>query len=420
MTQPRVAFVVHAYPLLSEAFIAYAALGLVRAGYAVDMVTLHGRREPSEARHPVHDELGERVRVIRPGEPLAGVGAARDAMRTLVARHGVGALKAMDPTRFSRDTFTLRPLMLADALDRAGPYDVVHCQFGTVAAPVIALRRAGLLDAPVVVHFRGYDISAFVEKFGPTAYDPIFEEADWFVANCRLFRDRAVELGCDPGRIDVVPSGCDVARFPFVERRAPPDGAIRLLTVGRLVEKKGQDLAIEAVRLLRAAGCDLRLRVVGDGPLRGDLAAAVAAAGLEDVVEFVGELPHGAIAGELARAHVVLAPSRRGPGGDEDGPVNTLKEAMATGAPVVASRHGGIPELVEDGVSGFLCREGDAADLAVRIAAAIDAAPRWPQIGRAGRRAVEDGYSLDATTAKLRAVYDRVTAPPAMSTWRAQ
>jgi colanic acid/amylovoran biosynthesis glycosyltransferase len=410
----RVAFIVHAYPRTSEAFIRTAAMGLIRDGYAVDMVPLNGEPDAAGASEP-ETEFGGALRVIRPGEAMGGAGAARGAFRGLVARHGVSALKAVDPTRFSRATFTLRPLMLADALNRGGPYDVVHCQFGTVAEPIIALRRAGLLSAPVVVHFRGYDISSFLEKAGPEAYDTIFAEADWFIANCRHFRNRAVELGCDPSRIDVVPSGCDLTRFPFAPRTAPAEGPVRLLAVGRLVDKKGHDLAIDAVRRLRERGRDVLLRIVGEGALRLELETAVAAAGLEAHVELAGELPHEAIAGELRRAHVFLAPSRRAAGGDEDGPVNTLKEAMATGAPVVAADHGGIPELVEHGVNGLLCREGDAADLADRVDEMIAAAPRWPEFGREGRSTVETRYSLEVATRKLRDVYDRALNTTALS-----
>lgn len=404
----------HAYPILSEVFISYAALGLIRNGWSVDVIPINGDEDPVSERHPVQAELEPVMRVIRPSDSEAG-GGAGGAMRSLLARHGLGALKAIDPTRFARETFTLRPLLLAEALSRGGPYDVVHCQFGTLAGPVIALRRAGLLDARIVVHFRGNDISTFVQKFGQSAYDITFAEADWFVANCRHFRNRAVELGCDPGRIDVVPSGCDVARFPFAPRTPPESGPVELLAVGRLVEKKGHDLAIEAARLLGERGRDVRLRIVGEGPLRGALEAAVAAAGLGDRVAFAGALPHAAIAGEFTGAHVFLAPSRRGADGDEDAPVNTLKEAMASGCPLVASRHGGIPELVEHGVNGLLADENDAADLADTIQEMIEAGPLWPALGRAGRRTVEARFSLEVSTRKLLDVYAKTLAQPELT-----
>jgi colanic acid/amylovoran biosynthesis glycosyltransferase len=410
MARRRVALIVHSYPIMSEVFISYAALGLVRAGWSVDIIAVSGAESAGAEAHPVQAELEREIRVIRATDVTTrGPGSA---MRSLMAQRGIGALKTIDPTRFARDTFTLRPLLLAEALSRGGPYDVVHCQFGTLAAPVLALRRAGLLDARVVVHFRGADISTYVRQFGASAYDTVFDEADWFAANCRHFRNLAIELGCDPARIDVVPSGCDVARFPFAPRTAPETGPTRLLAVGRLVGKKGHDLAIAAMGALRDRGRDARLRIVGDGPLRDDLEAAVAAAGLGDRVEFAGELPHAAIADELARAHIFIAPSRQGPDGDQDGPVNTLKEAMACGAPVVAARHGGIPELVEHGVNGLLCAEDDAGDLADRIDEMLDAAPLWPAFGRAGRRTVEAKFSLEVATKKLVDVYAKTLAQP--------
>jgi colanic acid/amylovoran biosynthesis glycosyltransferase len=403
----RAAFVVSDYPVMSETFVMYSALGLIRNGWSVDVVPVGAGRESAEPRretHPVEAEL-HGLRVLRPGAPAR----PGEALRRLWRHHGPAALLALDPTRFSRAAFTLKPLYVADVLSEGGPYDVVHCHFGNLAGPILELRRAGLFRAKVVVHFRGNDISRHVAAFGDHVYDEVFAEADWFVANSRHFRDRAIALGCDPARIDVVPSGCDVARFPFVDR-PPPDGRpVRLLSVGRLVEKKGHSLAIAATRRLRADGRDVSLRIVGAGPMRDALEAD--AADLGDAVVFVGSAPHHAIHAELAAADVFLAPSVRSPDGDEDGPVNTVKEAMACGTPVVASRHGGIPELIRHGATGMLCAEGDAADLAAKIADTIAAADRWPDIRRAARADVEAKFSLDASTAKLASIYEKLSTP---------
>ena len=170
MSCPRVALIVYGYPIPSEVFISYAALGLVRSGCAVDIIPINGVDEPAGAPHPVQAELAGAVRVIRAPDP-AGGGGAGQAMRSLIARHGVSALAGDRSDAVRSRHLHLRPLLLADALSRGGPYDVVHCQFGTLAAPVLALRRAGLLDARVVVHFRGNDISTFVHRAGPAAYD---------------------------------------------------------------------------------------------------------------------------------------------------------------------------------------------------------------------------------------------------------
>ena len=404
----RVAFVAHAYPVMSEVFVSYAAAGLIRAGWRVDVVTTNGEVPPDAERHPVEAEIAPAIRVFR---PTTIPGARRAAVRDLVSRHGLGAFSVGDPTRFTSAALSRKLLHLADTLGGRGPFDIVHCHFGTLAPPVLALRRAGFFDARVVVHLRGNDISRFVLQNGLDAYGRVFEDADRIVANCGHFRDRAVELGCDPSRIDVVPSGCDVDRFPFAERTAPTGRPVRLLSIGRLVDKKGHDLLIAAMALLRDAGRDATLRIVGEGPLRPRLEAAVRDAGLADRVVLVGALPHSAIAAALAEADVLVAASRRAADGDEDGPVNTVKEAMASGAPVVATRHGGIPELVLDGATGLLCAEGDAAALADAIARMIALAPRWPDLGRAARRRVEERFSLRVATSLLERVYERAIRP---------
>ena len=153
--------------------------------------------------------------------------------------------------------------------------------------------------------------------------------------------------------------------------------------MGRLVEKKGFADAIDAVARLRGEGRDVRLDILGDGPLRADLERRAG-----EGVRLLGAASSDAVLAALHAADIALAPSVTAADGDQDGPVNTLKEAMATGLPVVATRHGGIPELVEDGVSGLLVPERDPEALARAIARLMDAPGDWPRLGAAGRRKV--------------------------------
>lgn len=409
----RVAFVVNRFPVISEPFIMNAAVGLITAGHSVDILALQGPGEAG-ARHAAiaTHRLAERTFCPRHPRSLARrlAGAPR-AMRAALARHGIAGLSTLSPAAFGRHALSLR------ALDEAASfpdprYDLLHCHFGTLARPVLRHRRAGLLAGRVVVHFRGYDITEVVAREGPGVYAPVFREADGFVANCRHFADRAVALGCDPARIDVVPSGVVLDGFAFRPRTPPLDGPLRIATVGRLVEKKGMAYVLEAIALLRARGMKLALRIVGDGPLRPALAAQAASLGIAEAVSFLGAQPHQVVASELAAAHLFVAPSVRGADGSEDAAINTLKEAMATGLPVVSTWHGGIPELVEHEVSGLLVAERDAAAIAAAIADLAAAPARWPAMGRAGRDRVEDAYAMDVANRKLLDVYGRVLNGP--------
>jgi colanic acid/amylovoran biosynthesis glycosyltransferase len=405
----RVAFFVNRFPVVSEPFIANAAVGLLGAGHSVDIYALQGAAE-EDVRQGSIDAHGLAARAHFPRHPRSFVrrlAAAPRALGGLLRRQGLAGLRALDPVAYGRRALSLRALDEAAAF-RAGAYDVLHCHFGTLAAPVLRHRRAGLLRGRVVVHFRGYDITEVVARAGPGLYATTFREADGFVANCRHFADRAVSLGCEPSRISVVPSGIALEGFAFTPRTPPQDGIFRLLTVGRLVEKKGIADVVAALAQVRAHGIDLRLRIIGDGPLRGAIEQQVAALGLGAHVALLGAQPHAVVARELGAAHLFAAPSVTGTDGSEDAAINTLKEAMATGLPVVSTFHGGIPELVVHEVSGLLVAERDPAALAAALRALIAAPACWEEMGRAGRARVEQDHALPVANRKLLDVYRRV------------
>lgn len=200
-------------------------------------------------------------------------------------------------------------------------------------------------------------------------------------------------LGCPAGKLVVIGSPIDTDRFaPPPSRAEPGSRPLALVAVGRLVEKKGFADAVDAVAQLVRDGLDVRLDVLGEGPLRPALQAQIEAAGLRGRVVLHGAATQDAVIAALHRADVALAPSVRAGSGDEDAPVNTLKEAMATELPVVATRHGGIPELVEHEVNGLLVPERDPAALAAAIARLAASPGEWRRLGAAGRNKTVDNY----------------------------
>jgi colanic acid/amylovoran biosynthesis glycosyltransferase len=352
-----------------------------------------------------------------PADPLARVLGAPAALARGFRGLGLRAFGLADAFAYKKHLLSLDALYEGACFRNGGRYDLLHCQFGTLARPVLKHRKAGLLSGKLVVQFRGFDISEHVQKCGPRVYERVFREADWFLANCRWFRDRAVALGCPPDRIDVIPSGVEIDDFPYRARTQGPDGVLRLVSVGRLVEKKGFDDALAAVALLKAAGTRVRYLIVGDGPLRPELEQRARALGLSGEVELLGARNHAGVADVLAWGQLFLAPSKRAGDGAEDAAINTLKEAMAAGLPVVSTRHGGIPELVEHGVTGLLAPEGDPVGLAEALSALAAGAARWPEMGRLGRARVAADYSVGVAHAKLIEAYRRAlrAGPPGRS-----
>ena len=405
----RIAFFVNAFPIMSEAFIATAAADLIEAGHEVDIFGLGtdrptGMASKAASRHGLVNRArnAETPKTL----PERWSGLAR-ASYDIVKHHGVLALPVFHPGEYRRSLIDLEAFYQSRVLPRDGQYDILHCHFGTLAEFVLKHRQAGRLAGKVVVHLRGYDISETVFRVGPNVFDRVWAEADRVIANCDHFRDRAIELGCPRTKIDVVGSGIDLSNFPYRPPLALDDGPIRLFLAGRLIERKGVHITLRAIAKLRQTGLNPKLDIVGDGEERRALEALATELELNETVTFHGALGHSEIRTFLDRSHISLSPSMTSKFGGVDAPVNTIKEAMAVGVPVVATRHGGIPELVVEGETGTLAPENDVDGLADAIARMVDLAPRWPELTAEGRQAVEARYDLRLITPMTVASYRR-------------
>jgi glycosyltransferase involved in cell wall biosynthesis len=252
-------------------------------------------------------------------------------------------------------------------------------------------RRIG---ARFYAHAHGYDVSMQLRQpWWRSAYRRL-NDADGVITVSRASRDRLVELGLDAARIHVVPCGVDVAAEV---RRPPPRDSTHCVAVGRMVAKKAPILLLDAFRQAHEVLPRLRLDWVGGGPLLEAARQFVRSFRLEGIVTLHGWQTHAAVRGLLRRGDLFLQHSVLDPEtGDEEGlPVSVL-EAMAEGLPIVATRHGGIPEAVVAGTTGMLVAEGDVADMAaqiVRLAANPDL--RW-RLGYAGWERAREHYTWES------------------------
>ncbi|HIC80018.1 MAG TPA: colanic acid biosynthesis glycosyltransferase WcaL [Kiloniellaceae bacterium] len=405
----KIAFFTNGFPMMSEPFIALAAASLIDRGHAVDIYGLSSI-EPTGFSSAASIQRKLRGRFRNASWP-AGYGRRLAQLPAvswrLARRRGLGKLPVLKPQIYRRGWVDLTSSYQAEAFTLPGSYDILHCHFATLGEFVLKHRRAGILKGRLIVHFRGYDISEVVRTQGPDVYDYLWGAAEGFVANCAHFRDRAIGLGCPADKIAVVGSGIDLAGFPYRDPRPLSGGAVECITVGRLTPRKGVHVLIEALRRLTERGRDLNLTVVGDGEQRPALEKQVGDAGLAERVRFLGACDHAQIRALLDASHLFVAASMTSPTGGADAPVNTIKEAMAVGVPTCATRHGGIPELVQEGETGVLAEEGDPADLAAALDRLLLGEADWPALTRRARARVERTYGNDAVTDKLLEVYRR-------------
>ena len=402
----RIALVVGSFPALSETFVLWKVAGLIERGHEVVVLA---ERPGDGGGHDVvkRYRLDEVVRYARrPGPHLRRRPGAAARWLTRTDAAGRSARRAVAPRRLGRLSWALGGPLFAGLLGGVGRVDAVSAEQGDLGRMCLLLRERGVFDAPLATCMIGRDCGK--PNLADGRYRGLFDRGELLLPVAGRLRDDLIAAGADPARTTVhrLPINLDLFRY------APPDPQaggepLRLLSVGRLVEKKGFDVGIEALAGLVQRGLDARYRIVGEGPERSRLEAVIREHGLEERVTLRGALPQSAVAEEIASCDLAVVPSRTAASGDAEGLPNVVNEALACGRPVVATRHAGIPEVV-DASCGRLCPENDAEALAAAVRAMLDERSRWPELARAGRERVEAMFDYRRVAERAEALYGSI------------
>lgn len=290
---------------------------------------------------------------------------------------------------------------------RARGAAVCHVHKGYRALVTRPLTRA--LGLPLVVNFYGSDVSqrAFLKRAAP-GYRELFARSARLIVEGPAMRRRLLALGAPEDKIREQRIAIDPGDYPFRERDWDGNRPLRLLFVGRFVEKKGLDIGLRALAH-RCVDFPWTLTVIGDGPLRARLRDLAAALGLADRVTFAGARPLPETRAALASHDLLLQPSRTAPDGDGEGGAPTvLLEAQACGLPVIATDHDDIPYVTASGAAGrsaWLAAQGDVEALARVLRRAADEAGLWGEMGRAGRAKIESDHDARRIVTALESLY---------------
>ncbi|OQW35950.1 MAG: hypothetical protein A4E19_15960 [Nitrospira sp. SG-bin1] len=401
----KIAFLVSQFPSVSETFILNQIVGLMELGHDVHIFA--DKSVKNVTIHENYEKYGLSKRTHYYGIPQNKISRMLKAILLIMKyapSHYDVLLRSLNIVRYGKPSWSLSLLFMSAALTERGPFDIIHCQFGALGPSGVALNQICASHSKIVTSIRGYDVTVYLKKH-PGIYRELFGEGDLFLPVCEFLKERLIQEGCEQKKIVVHHSGIDCSKFEYIQRERGPGDPIKVLTIARLIEKKGVAFAVEAVSHLLSKGEKIDYSIVGDGALREELQQLIKSMGIERQVRLLGWKTHEEVKRLLEESHVLVAPSLTSESGDQEGIPNAIKEAMATGLPVISTFHSGIPELVADGVSGLLVPERDAVSLAEALAQLMSHPEICNRMGKAGRMHVEQGFDTHALNKKLEELY---------------
>ena len=291
------------------------------------------------------------------------------------------------------------------ALLREHQPDLVHVYYGHKAVKYLEMLQSW--GGPFLVSFHGVDVVKFTDDRNYVAnLQCVFKQAQLILARSQSLLDGLKSLGCPPEKLRLNYTPIPLDAFPAAVREAPSDGAWRLVQACRLIPKKGLFTTLDALRLVVPHFPKLRFVLCGTGPVKDEFLKRRDELGLTQHVEVPGWMSQSKLLAEYQRAHIFLHPSELTESSDQEGIPNSMLEAMATGLPVVATRHGGIPEAVTHGLDSLLVSERSPGELAEAILSLLRDPARLTQLSIAAASTVRRRFGLEGSIARLEDCYD--------------
>lgn len=405
----RVLTLANSFPRISETFISFPFQYLLDKGFDIEI--LAAQRPPrTEANQEIlnDDTLKNRIHFLGCQAPtgrikhiqtflgiLCNAGLRSPATFTRAIWHIATRSRSFSPTS------TMQALAASELPD----FDVVHAHFLDNGFAGLALAKLKNQRLPLVVTVHGVDVNQHSSRRRAIRLKELFASHAIFTANTAFTAQTLVKLGASPHRVHVIPAPVNFADIEFRRRNRPSFQAMRVLTIGRLVEKKGMAFLLRAVAQSKT-DLPIELDVVGGGVLDLELRSLTENLGLSARVRFHGWCSRARTLEILGGADVFVLASVTAANGDREGQGVVLQEAQAAGLPVISTLHNGIPDGVLDGISGFLVPEGDSAAIARKLELLDRSRSGWAEMGSKGSAFVRKSYSLDKIVCEHLKIYD--------------
>lgn len=284
----------------------------------------------------------------------------------------------------------------------------IHAHHGSHGQEILPVCEK--YNIPLIVSIRGRDGSDRPEIFEKNAkrYSALNKHGAHYYPVCQYLAEGLRRLGIPAENMHVLYGGIELDLFPYSNRTLPTEGEIRVLSVGRLVDKKGFVTLIKAFKHIYSQYPNARLHIIGSGEDEKRIKSTIAEYNLKDVVILRGAMDSKQVSAELKKAHIFCLASQTAKNGDIEGIPNALKEAMASGLPVVSTRHAGIPELIEHLRTGYLAPEKNEMELAKGIQFFIENPDIWTDYTERARKVIEEKFDVNKQIIEQQRLYSLV------------
>lgn len=405
----RIAFIVNQFPALSETFILEQITALIDRGHEVDIYSNYvGNLSKVHPEVKSYNLLDRTFYAEMPKKRLERIAKATSLITTKYWKRPDILFNCLNVFKYKRKAASLQLLFGANNWIDKPDYDIIHCQLGFLGYDGILFKELASLKGKLITTFRGSDFKLYLKMFGQDYFDQLFEKCDLILTVCDRMKQQKIEMGCDPQKIVVHRSGINFERFVYRPRKVGSDGKVRLISIARLEENKGLEYSIKAVGKLLTEKQNIEYNILGDGTLMSELQEAIARLNAGNKIKLLGWKNRSEVIDILNQSHILVAPSVLGKNGTQEGIPNVIKEAMAMGLAVVSTYHSGIPELVVDGVSGFLVPERDVDALVDKLGYLVEHPELWPEMSGAGRDFLEEHYEINKLNDGLVEIYQQL------------
>ncbi|KHE00472.1 glycosyltransferase [Pantoea sp. BS_4] len=405
----KLTFFTMRFPVASETFVLNQVTHFIDAGYDVEIISVF----PGDLvnRHGAFDEYGlaAKTHYLLPEEKVSLTDKLGQRLKLVLPKiTRASLLRSLNVRRYgAQSSKLLLPAIVANAR-QTYEADVFLVHFGYAGALANKLRELGILKGKQATVFHGADISRrHILDEHKQDYRNLFQQSELMLPISHLWQNKLIEMGCPPEKIHVTRMGIEPEKFNF----QPRDGfhtPLRIVSVARLTEKKGLDVAVKASAMLKQRGGQFQYTIIGNGDQDKMMRDFIANESMQDCVTMPGFKPQEEIRKALSDADIFLLPSKTAADGDMEGIPVALMEAMAVGLPVVSTFHSGIPELIENNVSGWLVKEDDAdalADTLLKLSQGeVDVAP----VVAAARQKVETEFNQHIAYRELAQILEQM------------